>query len=72
MTQYQRIGKLLTRKRGATAMELTTVAGTVSCHSRLSEMKRHGWIITRRPVPGRNYGTYHGLPPEYIEIMGER
>lgn len=63
MTQYARIGKLLMRKRGATAMELSTVAGTVSCHSRLSEMKRKGWTITRKPIPGRSYGTYHGMPP---------
>lgn len=63
MTQYQRIGRLLTRKRGCTAMEMTAAAGTVSCHSRMAEMKRHGWTIWREAIPGRNYGRYFGKAP---------
>jgi hypothetical protein len=63
MTQYQRIGKLLTRRSGCTAMEITTVAGTVSCHSRLSEMKHQGWIIVRKPIDGQKYGRYFGVAP---------
>lgn len=74
MTQYARIGRLLMRKRGATAMEVSTVAGTVSCHSRFAEMRRMGWTITRKPLPGKNYGTYHGTPPQepcYFYEQGE-
>jgi hypothetical protein len=41
-SQYERIGKLLTRKTGATAMDIASVAGTVSPHSRLAEMKARG------------------------------
>jgi hypothetical protein len=62
-SQYERIGKLLTRKTGATAMDIASVAGTVSPHSRLAEMKARGWHVTRRQVPGKSYGTYHGVKP---------
>ena len=62
-TQYDRIARLLTRRRGATAMEVSQEAGTVSAHSRFSEMRRKGWTITRKPLQGKNYGTYHGMPP---------
>jgi hypothetical protein len=64
MTQYLKIARLLTRKSGCTAMEITTVAGTVSAHSRLSELKRRGWTITRKPISGRKYGQYFGVAPE--------
>lgn len=73
MTQYARIGKLLQRKRGATAMELSTEAGTVSCHSRMAEMKRRGWTITRKQIPGKSYGAYFGQPPQdcYFSEQGK-
>jgi len=63
MSQYTRIARLIQRKRGATAMEITQDAGTVSAHSRMSELKARGWTITRKPLPGKTYGTYHGRPP---------
>jgi hypothetical protein len=63
-SQYERIGKLLTRKKGATAMDIASVAGTVSPHSRLAEMKARGWHITRKTVHGRNYGVYFGVKPQ--------
>lgn len=63
-SQYERIGKLLTRKRGATAMEIASVAGTVSPHSRLAEMKRAGWRIWREAIDGKNYGAYFGEKPK--------
>ena len=44
-------------------MEITTVAGTVSAHSRLSELKGRGWIIWREKIKGRAYGRYFGAPP---------
>ena len=63
MTQYTKIARLLQRKCGATAMEITAMAGTVSAHSRLSELKRKGWLITRKPIDGKNYGRYFGVAP---------
>lgn len=62
-SQYQRIARLLTRKSGATAMDIASVAGTVSPHSRLSEMKAAGWRIWREAIKGRNYGRYFGVRP---------
>ena len=63
-TQYDRIGRLLTRKCGATPFELMEASRSTSVHSRLSEMKRQGWRIVRKPIPGRSYGTYHGTKPK--------
>lgn len=63
MKQLQRLEKLLTRKRGATAMEIAEAVGTVSPHRRLFELKRRGWDIRREPVEGRNYGRYYGRKP---------
>ena len=63
-TQYARIATLLTRQRGATALEIITGAGTVCPHKRMEEMRRRGWTITRRQVPGKTYGRYFGVPPQ--------
>lgn len=64
MTQYYRLAKILTRKRGATSMDIATQARTVSPHSRLAELKARGWRIWREAVPGKNYGRYFGTPPK--------
>lgn len=61
MTQYDRIARLLTRKKGATAMEIVKEAGTVSPHKRMSELKAKGWRIWREAIPGRSYGVYRGV-----------
>lgn len=61
-TQHDRLAALL--KRGTTSMEMIRVAGTVSPHSRLAEMKARGWVITRRQVAGKTYGRYFGVPPQ--------
>lgn len=63
-TQYERIGRLLTRPRGATALEIIQTAGTVSPHSRMSEMKARGWRIVHKPIKGKSYGSYHGKKPK--------
>jgi hypothetical protein len=63
-TQYDRLAKLLTRKRGATAMEIVEAVGTTAPHKRLSEMKERGWRITRQQVDGRSYGIYFGVKPQ--------
>lgn len=60
-SQYDRLAKLLKRKTGATAMDIVEAVGTVCPHKRLSEMKGKGWRITRKPVPGKSYGIYHGV-----------
>jgi hypothetical protein len=62
-TQYDRLSKLLTRKRGATAMDIVEAVGTVCPHKRLSELKARGWRITREQVPGKSYGRYRGVAP---------
>ena len=62
-TQYDRIAKLLTRKKGATAMDIASVAGTVSPHSRLAEMKAAGWRVWRESIPGKTHGRYFGAEP---------
>lgn len=63
MTQYQKLEKLLLRKRGATAMEIVEAVGTVAPHKRLSEMKAKGWTIWREAVSGKSYGRYFGKAP---------
>jgi hypothetical protein len=62
-SQYDRIERLLTRKRGATAMDIAMAAGTVCPHKRLSELKARGWTIRREQVQGRNFGRYYGTAP---------
>lgn len=61
MKQLDKIARLVSRKRGATAMEIIGQVGTVCPHKRISELKENGWVITRKPVPGKNYGAYHGV-----------
>ena len=63
MTQYDQLAKLLTRKRGATSLEIIQGAGTVSPHSRLAEMKARGWTIWRKALPGKTHGAYFGKAP---------
>lgn len=60
-TQYDRLATLL--KRGTTSMEMIRVAGTVSPHSRLAEMKARGWRIWRKAIPGKSHGMYFGKAP---------
>ena len=62
-SQYDRLERLLTRKTGATAMDIVQAVGTVCPHKRLSEMKARGWTITREQVKGRNFGRYFGKAP---------
>jgi hypothetical protein len=62
-TQYQTIERLISRKRGATAMEIITRCGTVCPHKRLSELRDRGWRITRKQIAGKSYGAYFGVAP---------
>jgi hypothetical protein len=62
-SQYEVIGNLIRRKRGATVAELMAATWSSCIHKRLSEMKQRGWRIKREEVPGRNYGRYIGTAP---------
>lgn len=63
-TQYDAIGALLTRKKGATAADLIAATFSTSIHRRLYEMRQKGWQITREQVPGKSYGVYRGEAPQ--------
>lgn len=62
-TQCDRLAKMLTRKRGCTALEIIVTVGTVCPHKRLHDLKMKGWTITREVEAGQNYGRYYGKPP---------
>jgi hypothetical protein len=63
MTQYAKLERLLTRKKGCTAMDIVQSVGTVSPHRRLTDMRRKGWAIWREAIDGKNYGRYFGKAP---------
>lgn len=62
-TQYDRLEKLLLRKRGVTALEIIQAVGTTSPHRRLTDLKERGWTIRRAQVEGKNFGRYFGQAP---------
>lgn len=64
MTQYQALGKLLTRRKGVTAWEIIQLVGTVCPHKRMSDLKASGWTITKQPVAGQTYHRYFGQAPK--------
>lgn len=67
MTQHQKLGKLLQRKRGVTAFEIIHEVGTVCPHKRLSDLKEMGWTILRQEIEGQKHGRYFGIPPK-VEV----
>lgn len=67
MTQHQKLGKLLLRKRGVTALEIVQLVGTVSPHRRLTDLKEQGWTIVKKEVPGTNYHRYFGIKPQEVQ-----
>ena len=62
--KIKKLTQLLQRKAGCTSMEIIAVIGTVSPHSRLSDLKRKGWTITKKRVKGKTYHKYFGTPPK--------
>ena len=62
-SQCERLGQLLTRKRGVTPMEIIHLIGTVCPHKRMADLKQDGWKIIKTKVPGRNYHRYFGVAP---------
>ena len=63
-TQLERLGKLLTRKRGITSWEIIRFVGTVCPHRRLTDLKEIGWTISKKEVLNKNFFRYFGLPPK--------
>lgn len=63
-TQCDRLAKMLTRKRGCTALEIIVTVGTVCPHKRLSDLNEKVWLITRKQEAGEKYGRYFGVPPK--------
>lgn len=64
MTQYDRIGALLKRKKGATAADLIAATMSTAVHKRMSEMRERGWAIRKEPIPGRTFHRYYGTAPQ--------
>lgn len=62
-TQYDRIASLITRKKGATALEMMQATASTCVHKRMSELRSRGWSIYSKPVEGRNFSRYFGIPP---------
>jgi hypothetical protein len=65
-TQYDAIGSLLKRKKGATAAELIQATMSTAVHKRMSEMRARGWRITREAIDGKPYGRYYGQAPQGV------
>ena len=63
MTQCKKLGNLLTRKLGVTALEIIMQVGTVCPHKRMSDLKNEGWTILKKKVSGKNYHRYFGSAP---------
>lgn len=64
-SQYEVIGNLLKRKRGATTLELMAASNSTCIHKRMSEMSHHmGWNIWREPIKGKSYGRFFGRRAE--------
>lgn len=62
-TQYQRLERLLTRKKGATAMDIVQAIGTTCPHKRVSDLRQRGWTILWVRKEGTTHGVYKGTPP---------
>jgi hypothetical protein len=62
--KIKKLTQLLQRKTGCTSMEIIDAIGTVSPHSRLSDLKKKGWTITKKLVQGKTYHKYFGIAPK--------
>lgn len=58
MSQADKLKKLLQRKQGATSMEIISIVGTVCPHKRMSDLKKEGYTILKKPVLGKNFNRY--------------
>lgn len=67
-TQHDRMATLLTRKQGATSVELARAAPSLSVHSRISELRlKKGWTITKRQ--DGKFLRYFGKPPKVVKYV---
>lgn len=48
MTQLEKIKRLLTRKRGATSVDIALVLPSVSPHRRISDLRADGYTIVKK------------------------
>lgn len=71
-SQYEVIGRLISRKTGATPVEMVKATLSTCVHKRMSEMRNKGWVIRRVPVQGRTFGRYYGTPPLTWSVRGSR
>lgn len=62
-TQYDAIGALLKRRKGATAADMIAACMSTAVHKRMSEMRKKGWYIWREKIAGQVYGRYFGIAP---------
>jgi hypothetical protein len=62
-TQYEAIGALIKRSKGATAADLIAATMSTAVHKRMSEMRERGWEIRKEQVPGRTFHRYFGKEP---------
>lgn len=63
-SQYEAIGRLIGRKKGATVAEIVAATCSSSPHRRMFEMRCKGWRIWREAIPGRQHGRYRGIAPK--------
>lgn len=63
-SQYEVIGRLIQRKRGATAADLMSATWSTCVHKRMSEMRARGWHINKVPIPGRTHYRFYGTAPK--------
>ncbi len=61
-TQYEKIGHLLTRPGGCTAVDVMRMVPSTCPHKRVSDMQARGWSINKRK-DGKLI-RYTGKPPK--------
>ena len=63
MTQYDKLKRLLSRKRGVTSIEAAAILPSLSVHKRISEMKYiFGYTIIKKH--DGKITRYWGIPPK--------
>jgi biotin operon repressor len=65
-TQYDQIGALIKRSKGATAADLIAATMSTAVHKRMSELRERGWTIRKEQVPGKSYHRYYGKEPQGV------
>jgi hypothetical protein len=64
MSQTDKLARLLKRKKGVTAAEVSRELPTTSAHSKISRMQYiHNWTVTKKTRPD-GQKIYFGTPPK--------